>query len=316
MTGYTEGLVSVPKLARRGLTAVCTLLLCGAALGALCMKPAMAEVPGNPVRYCTGVSGGNYDFTGIAIKRQLPQHLELVNTSGSMDNLDKVDKGACEAAIVQSDAYFVYMQQHPSASLNVERARDMYPEYGHLICNKTISEISDLKRGNTVLVGAPGSGSAVMWDAIVRANPKYKDVATLPLGGNRALGKVSDGQEAQCMLFVAGLKSPVMMDANEMAKTSGGNLRLTYMRDPALFELKDAKGRPVYLRSEIPSRTYPEGLQAAGMFTSGKAVDTVQVQSILVDNVPYAEAHDQNINTFLAAVNKAMPAINDRVLPK
>ncbi len=300
-------------LARKTRAAACALLPCGAALFT---QSALAEVPGNPVRYCTGVSGGNYDFTGIAIKRQLPQHLELVNTAGSMDNLARVDKGDCEAAIVQSDAYFVYMQQHPDAALNVERARDMYPEYGHLICNKTISEVSDLKRGNTVLVGAPGSGSAVMWDAIVRANPKYKDVATLPLGGNRALGKVSDGQEAQCMLFVAGLKSPVMMDANEVAKTSGGNLRLTYMRDPALFQLRDAKGRPVYARSEIPSRTYPEGLQAAGMFTSGKAVDTVQVESILIDNVPYADAHGQNINAFLAAVNKAMPAINERVLPK
>ena len=308
--------MALKALARRRPLAARILLLCGAAAGGLFARPAMAEVPGNPVRYCTGVSGGNYDFTGIAIKRQLPQYLELVSTAGSMDNLARVDKGECEAGIVQSDAYFVYMQQHPSAALNVERARDMYPEYGHLICNRTISEISDLKRGNTVLVGAPGSGSSVMWDAIVRANPRYKDVATLPLGGNRALGKVSDGQEAQCMLFVAGLKSPVMMDANETAKSSGGNLRLTYMRDPALFELKDAKGRAVYARSEIPSRTYPEGLQAAGMFTSGKAVDTIQVESILVDNAPYAEAHEQNINTFLGAVNKAMPAINDRVLPK
>lgn len=70
----------------------------------------------------------------------------------------------------------------------------MYPEYGHLICNKTISEISDLKRGNTVLVGAPGSGSAVMWDAIVRANPRYKDVATLPWAGTGRWGKSRTGR--------------------------------------------------------------------------------------------------------------------------
>lgn len=103
--------LTLKHLARRGLAACALPLFCGAL--AAPMTPALAEVPGNPVRYCTGVPGGNYDFTGIAIKRQLPQHLELVNTGGSMDNLAKVDKGECEAAIVQSDAYFVYMQQNP-----------------------------------------------------------------------------------------------------------------------------------------------------------------------------------------------------------
>jgi hypothetical protein len=150
----------------------------------------------------------------------------------------------------------------------------------------------------------------------VRANPKYKDVATLPIGGARALGKVSDGADAQCMLFVAGLRSQVMMQANDVAKTSGGNLHLTYMRDPALFALKDSRGRPIYTRSEIPSGTYPDGLQTSGFFTSGKAVDTIQVESVLIDNVPYANAHDRNLNVFLNAVNKAMPSIIDHVTPK
>ena len=290
--------------------------ICSAGIAIIIMAPIAAHAENNAIRYCSGISGGNYDFTGIAIKRQLPQHVQTVNTAGSLENLAKVDKGECEAGIVQSDAYYVYMNAHPDAALNVERARDMYPEYAHLICNKSITEISDLKRGNTVLVGPAGSGSSVMWDAIVRANPRYKEVATLPLGGARALGKVSDGQEAQCMLFVAGLKTQAMMDASEVAKGTNGNLHLTYMRDPALFELRDAKGRAIYQRSAIPSGTYPGGLQPSGVFTSGKSVDTVEVQSILIDNVPYADAHEGNLNTFLTAVNKAMPTINDKVLPK
>jgi TRAP-type uncharacterized transport system substrate-binding protein len=268
------------------------------------------------ISYCTGSAGGNYAFTGIAIKQQLPKHVDLVATAGSLENMEKVASGTCQAGIVQSDAFFVYLQTHPDAQLTVERARDMYPEYGHLICNKTIREISDLKRGNTVLVGPAGSGSAVMWDAIVRANPKYKDVATLPMGGTRALGKVSDGEDAQCMLFVAGLKAQSMMDANGIAKTSNGNLHLTYMRDPALFDIKDKRGRPLYERSAIPSGTYPGGLQASGWFTSGGAVDTVKVQSVLIDNVDYANSHEANLNLFLNAVNKALPAIDDHVLPK
>lgn len=296
-------------------------LLCGASLafamaGPLLPSASVAQTTAS-LKYCTGVSGGNYDFTGIAVKRQLPDHVDLVNTAGSLDNMDRVAKGECQAGIVQSDAYYVYMQTHPEAALSVERARYMYPEYGHLICNATISEISDLQRGNTVLVGAPGSGSSTMWDAIVRANPdKYKEVGTLPIGGARALGKVSDGVDAQCMLFVTGLGSKSMRDANEVAKESNDHLHLTYMRDPKLFDIKDGKGRAIYQRSEIPSGTYPGGLQKPGTFTYGKSVDTVLVESILVDNVSYADQHESNLNIFLASVNKAMPAINDRVMPK
>jgi TRAP-type uncharacterized transport system substrate-binding protein len=282
----------------------------------MAIVPAVAHAADDPTkfRYCSGIEGGNYEFTAIAIERQLPGHISNVHTKGSMDNMEAVAKGDCQGGIVQSDAYFVYMQQNPSAQMNVERARDMYPEYGHLICNKTISEISDLTNKNTVLVGPPGSGSSVMWDAIVRANPtKYKDVQTLPLGGARALGKVSDGIDAQCMLFVAGLKAQVMLDANEAAKTSNGNLHLTYMRDPALFKLQDSRGRPIYTRSEIPSGTYPYGLQSSGWFTSGSSVDTVQVESILIDNVPYADAHGSNVDKVLRAVDKAMPQIKQHM---
>jgi TRAP-type uncharacterized transport system substrate-binding protein len=285
-----------------------------AAFAAALAVPGIAYADEN-FPYCTGPSGGNYEFTGVAIKRQLPRVIP-VTTKGSLDNMEQVDKGTCAAAIVQSDAYFVYMADHSNAALTVERARDMYPEYGHMICNATIAEISDLKRGNTVFVGPAGSGSAVMWDAITRANPKYKDVATLPIGGDRALGKVSDGQDGQCMLFVAGLRSQSMMNANNVAKTTNGNLRLVYMRDPKLFDLKDAKGRPIYKKATIPSGTYPGGLQESGIFTSGHSVDTIEVESVLVDSIPYADKYEGNLNIFLAAVNKAMPSINDHVLPK
>lgn len=291
------------------------MIVFGAATAALGMAhPAHAQDP-NKFRFCAGMPGGNYEFVGIALERQLPGHIEGVHTKGSLENMERVESGDCQGGIVQSDAYFGYMRKHPTAQMHVERARDMYPEYGHLICNKTISELSDLTAKNTVLVGAAGSGSSVMWDAIVTANPQYKDVQTLPLGGTRALSKVTDGQEAQCMLFVAGLKAQVMMDANDMAVNANGNLHLTYMRDKKLFDIKDAKGRPVYTESEIPDGTYPKGLQATGWVSSGKAVSTIMVESVLIDNVDYADAHPTNIDLVLTGINKAMPAINQRVLP-
>lgn len=275
-----------------------------------------AKAADQPITMCTGVSGGNYDFVGLTVSKQLGQkNITLVNTAGSMDNLDKVAANSCQAGITQADAWFLYGSTHPAATVSLDVARNLYPEYGHLICNDKISEISDLKRGNTVLVGAPGSGSAVMWDAIVRSNKSYADVATLPIGGIRALGKVADGTDAQCMLFVAGLKSPVMMAANDFAKTAP-TLHLTYMRDPAVFGLKDAKGRPIYSRTEVPDGTYPMGLQKGGWISSGKPIATIEVQSMLFANTGYIDSNNDGYEKFLYAVKAAMPAINDRVLPK
>lgn len=268
-------------------------------------------------KFCSGMPGGNYEFTAIALERQLPGHITIVHTKGSLENMSLVDSGDCEVAIVQSDAYFMYIRQHPTAAIHVERSRDMYPEFGHLICNSSIKNISELTARSTVLVGPPGSGSSVMWDAIVTANPaKYKDVQTLPLGGTRALSKITDGTEAQCMLFVSGLRSEIMQAANVMAINTKGNLRLTPMNDATLFEIKDAKGRPVYTQSKIPDGTYPNGLQATGWLSSGKSVDTVQVESIAIDNLPWADANSDDINLVLTGLNKAIPMINDHMHPQ
>lgn len=233
-----------------------------------------------------------------------------------MANLDFVSKGVCQATIAQIDAYYVFEQQNAADAANVEIARDMYPEAGHLVCNKSIGAMSDLKAGDTVILGGEGSGSPVTWDAVVRANPaKYKDVQTLPMNSiDRALGKVRT-DEAKCMLFVAGLRSKAMIDANTQAKAANGNLHLATMRDPHLFDLKDKKNRPIYTRTTIPDGTYPDGLQNSGWFTSG-AVDTIEVMSVMVDNVPYAEKHEKQFDIFLKAVEHAMPAIRAQVLPK
>lgn len=274
-----------------------------------------APQPSEKFTFCAGVAGGNYEFTGIQLERQMPGQFLGRHTRGSMDNMDRVAKGECQGGIVQSDAYFVYMKMNSTAELHVERARDMYPEYAHLICNKMVNRLSDLSSKNVVLVGPPGSGSSVTWDAMSIADPKLKAVQTLPLGGTRALGKVSDGVEAQCMLFVAGLKTQVMMDANEMAAGAKGTMHLTPIDDDKLFDIKDVKGRPIYTAGQIPDGTYPNGLQVSGWFSSGKPIDTVRIESIFIDNVDYADSHIDDLEKVLLALTKAMPSINNRVLP-
>lgn len=281
---------------------------------ALCFAmPAWADA--GRVRFCTGPEGGNYDFTGIQTAQQArgAVNIELVRTKGSMDNLDRVAAGTCDAAIVQSDAHGVYLKQHPGTLLNIERGRVLYPEYVHLVCNKSagLSKITGLRKGLTLLVGANGGGSATTWESFKLADPKrYGEIATLPVGGKRGLGMVDDGKDATCMLYVAGLGATSMVEADAFAETSG-NLTLAATDDSDVAKLLDAKGRPVYQKTSIPSGTYSRAFQTRSL--TGSSVGAISTSAIVIGSVPFIEENEAAYDKFLAAVNRAIPAVLEHV---
>lgn len=288
-----------------------TLLLAGAAM----LLSVAAHADPVHIRFCTGPEGGNYDFTGIQVAQQArgAVHVDLVRTKGSMENLDDIVAGTCDAAIVQSDAHGVYLKQHPGSLLNIERGRVLYPEYVHLVCNKDagLSKITGLRKGMTVLVGPNGGGSAVTWDSFRLADPKtYGDIATLPIGGKRGLGLIDDGKDAQCMLYVAGLAATSMNEADAFAETSG-HLSLVPTDDSDVGKLKDPKGRAVYDSTSIPSGTYPHAFQTRSVL--GSSVGAISASAIIVAAVPFIEQNDAIYDKFLTAVNHAMPAVMEHV---
>jgi TRAP-type uncharacterized transport system substrate-binding protein len=268
------------------------------------------------VNLCTGVKDGNYDFAGIQIALQAKGvlHGKLINTAGSMENLEKLDKGDCDAAIVQADAFNLYLKQNSHSSLNLERGRVLYPEYVHFICNTAagLSKITGLKKDQTVLIGPAGSGSAVTWESFKLADPaRYGPIPTQPIGGTRAAGKVQDGSDAACMFMVIGLKAAGINDINDLARNSGDRLRLVNAQDSDMPGVKDPKGRTMYHEASIPGGTYPD-LQH-GLFST--AVPTITVESIFVANSNWVDSNPVGYEKLLKAVNSAMPAINNRVLP-
>jgi TRAP transporter TAXI family solute receptor len=266
------------------------------------------------VNLCTGVKDGNYDFVGIQIAFQAKGSLHgtLINTAGSLENLAKLDAGTCDAAIVQSDAYSVYLKQNSHSNLTLERGRALYPEYVHFICNKDagLSKITGLQKTQTVLVGPAGSGSAVTWDSFKAADPaRYGSIPTQPIGGTRAAGKVQDGSDAACMFAVIGLKAPGINAINDVAKTSNDRILLINAQDSDMPGVKDPKGKTMYEKASIPGGTYPD-LQHGMLSTS---VPTITVMSILVANSNWVDANGPAYDALLKAVNQAMPAINQRV---
>jgi TRAP-type uncharacterized transport system substrate-binding protein len=283
---------------------------------ALAQKPA----PSLPTaKLCTGARDGNYDFSGIQIAQQAKGAVDVVvvNTQGSLDNLAKLDKGDCDAAIVQSDAYGVYLKQNARSALNIEKGRVLYQEYMHFICNTDakLSKITQLSKANTILVGPLGGGTSTTWESFKIADPRrYDAIPTLPIGGLRAVNIVQEGSEAQCMLFVTGLKSGQINEANQVAVNSKGRLALIAADDSDLPKVKDPKGKPIYSKATIPSGTYPGGLQPSSLM--GSSVDTIAVDAVFVTNANFINGNEQAYNVLLRAVNSAVPAIKNRVEPK
>lgn len=269
------------------------------------------------VNFCTGPKDGNYDFAGIQIAQQAKGslHGKLINTDGSLKNLEKLDSGECDAAIVQADAYSLYLKQHSRSALTLERGRVLYPEYVHLICNTNagLSKITGLTKAQTVLIGPVGGGSAVTWESFKMADPdRYGSIPTLPIGGTRAAGKVQEGSDAACMFDVIGLKAPGITAINDLAATSNNRLALINAQDSDMLGVKDPKGRVMYQEGSIPGGTYHD-LQH-GFFSS--SVPTITVDSIFVANSNWVDANADAYDRLLRAVNTAMPAINNRVTPQ
>jgi hypothetical protein len=281
---------------------------------------ALAQAPALPtVKICTGARDGNYDFSGTQIAQQAKGGLNVVvvNTQGSMENLAKLDKGECDAAIVQSDALGVYLKQNARSALNLEKGRALYQEYLHFLCNTEagLSKITQLSRKNTILVGPLGGGTSTTWESFKIADPKrYESIPTLPIGGLRAVNIVQEGSEAQCMLFVTGLKSGQINEANQIAVNSKGRLALIAADDSDLPKVRDNKGKPIYAKQTIPSGTYPGGLQPSSIM--GSSVDTISVDAVFVTNTSFIDSNEQAYNTLLRAVNSAIPAIKNKVEPK
>lgn len=297
---------------------VCLLI----AFAAIVMTWAMPVDAADSVRFCTGGKTGNYfGVVGVNVRQQLPS-ITVVETAGSWDNLDRLARGECDAAVIQSDAYGEYVKANPMAGLDLERTGVLYPEIVHLVANKTlkIKTFGDLPPTTTTLVDAKGSGSAITFDAIAAAygwNKPETTRPTLPIGGARAVAKLLDGSDAGAMIFVAGLRSAKMTDLDIQAgqQTGGSNLTLLSIDADKLVGIKDPKGKPVYTKVVLEPGTYKH-LQPSGMIFGKTDLTTVAVDAIVVTRVQFIDGQSDAYDEFVKAVLKASPAIRNAVKPK
>ncbi len=190
-----------------------------------------------PVNLCTAAPEGNYFAAGRDIAAKASRkflRVSVIETAGSMDNMQRMARGECGAAIVQSDAFLVHQAQRRGKPVAITRNRFLYAEFAHLVCRRDarVATTDDLLREperHRIAVGARESGSSLTWNAFTLLDPRYQQLRTEPVGGEEALGRVLNSQ-AHCLFFVSGLGSAFGKHVDQRGK----DLRLVPITDDAL----------------------------------------------------------------------------------
>lgn len=222
---------------------------------------------------CTGGSGGNYEYTGKLLQKQLVSasiNVNVINTKGSWENLVKMDSGECDAAIVQSDAVYTYEKENgPVEAFSIG---DMFTEYVHLLCRRAsdIEDIGDLSTNTKVYVGPVGSGANVSMRGMILADKEYGGDAysKIPLlneGGDKSSLVKLKGGAADCMVYTA---APGTKFMTTEAQKFGEDLVLVPIVDKDFNDVvnKDVNGvetsvwRPVTMNYNVYKTIMPSGL--------------------------------------------------------
>ncbi len=280
------------------------------------MAPALVRSLAPTFRLCTARAEGNYHRFAELVRQYAGEGvlIDIVNTSGSMQNLEYLEQNKCDGAYVQRNAFGMYAERNPTGSYNFERVATPAVEFAHMICHREsgIEDVGDLP-GKLLLVDAVGSGTEVTWSEFVSMDTNYTSVDTQNVGGSTALNQVSTGQ-ADCMLFVASLNTQLLQRANSL----GDEVVLVPVNDwdfndkkyghGKLFQgHRDPSGEDVYVFLDIPDDQYPN-IQDGLIFSE---VETLTVPVDLVASLTWRENHAEAYEAFLGAVLDAQPAIDD-----
>ena len=208
----------------------------------------VAPPPPMHARMATGAEGGGYHAFAERLRTELEQQgfeLELVPSRGSLDNLNLLNDGAVELALVQSGQELTLdaEQRDRLTGLGV-----MYREPLWLFTGSKVKfeRLNDL-RGLRLAIGAEGSGTQAVTAALLQANriePADYPKTWQAIGGSRAADALVAG-ELDAAFFVGPAENALIQRLAAEPKLRLVSLRRTqaYLaRLPYLSRLEVGEG--------------------------------------------------------------------------
>ena len=221
----------------------------------------------------TGGTGGTYFPLGSRYAELLNANSEAIDasavTSGaSVTNAKAIGTGECQAGLLQNDvAYYARTgtNMFDAAIPELQGVACWYPETIQFVvkADSGIVSLEDMA-GKNVAVGAPGSGTVVACEQILRVAGVWDSITRFDLNFAEAASAVKLG-EVDAGFLVAGFPTSAV---EELSVSE--DVRIVEVPDTVLQGLHD-EGYPFYVRQVIPSGTY-------GMPSD---VSTVAVQAML-----------------------------------
>ena len=251
----------------------------------------------------TGGTGGVYfplgsKYAEILSKNGVPA--TAVTSGASVANAKAIGDGTAQAGILQNDvAYYAYNGLYMfegQAITDIRGVAALYPETVQFIvrADSDIKTLNDLA-GKKVAIGAPGSGTAVAAEQVLRAAGVWDSIEKVNQDFNEASQSLKLGQ-VDAAVIVSGIPTPYV---NQIAVQTP--VRVLPIPDDTLNKLKE-EGYIFYVRQIVPKGTY-NGVDADTPTIAVKAMlavgadlpeDTVyQMTKILFENVDQLRAVHQ-----------------------
>ena len=143
-------------------------------------KPRYITIDGKQYQYVIGTASktGSYYAAGYKLSKVLPDAV-AAETDGSLQNLDLLNAGHINVAIVQGDAYALWCSTHRAKCINdfavIETNHKEYIQIMSYPKKSGIEDDGDLqKKGVKIDVGPLNSGASASWDNMCSLEPNFK----------------------------------------------------------------------------------------------------------------------------------------------
>ncbi|MDF6018395.1 TAXI family TRAP transporter solute-binding subunit [Streptomyces sp. JH34] len=234
--------------------------------------------PSGSLTFSTGVRSGVYQRYGQrlegALAKDMPKvSIQLQNSEGSQQNIERVATGKADFTIATVDAVAAYLQSGKPGGERLRGCVRLYDDYVQLVVPRgsDISEVSDL-RGKRVGVGQKGSGVLLVADRLMTAagvDPS-EDITPVEAGIDTMPQRLADG-ELDAFFWSGGLPTGAVEELSQKL-----DVRLVPLESSLISKLQAAGGSTRHYRSAvIPADAYDHAQR-------GETVQTVAVANLLI----------------------------------
>jgi len=286
------------------------------------------------MRVCVGSNTGAYFLATAGVMAPNVDALNIipVTTAGTGQALQYITENKCDAAWVQSDGYWNYIEDNETLNLPFDRLFSPYREAVHIFCHeKGPSKISQMD-DDTKLWFPAGSGAAVTFRNWLGEDDDYAEIQTvitkdeelLPKGklnnsmvvssNEEALMKVSKDKNS-CMMYVA---APGATEFVQTANASAKALKIVLIdiNDNDFNDTEDPSGADVYDFMELDERLYGNLTRNAGALWGGGDIHTLDMKADVIVSTAFQKKHAKIWPKAALQITALEPRIKAVVKPK